>query len=174
MRGRVLVLAAFVAMAAVPAYLAWTTRVLPGPTQAAAGLGGSAQAVSVVTPLAWPGGPLGLATTGTALLWEQRTAGVRGVSLWSYELASGFTSQLLSRSMMGGTAGPPSATGHLVVWSSSAGGQTAPGVQAYDLDSTRRWQVVWAGLHAIAAGDTVIWVDRGKPAATTSSAAATP
>ena len=161
MRLRIVVVAAFAAMVFVPAVFAYTSGVLPGPTQASAG---SAAAPSggahAVATLAWPKDALGLSATGTTVLWVQRDPSAAVAGLWSYDARSGATDRLLGRSGIGRAAGFPSATGDLIVWAARTGrhGDGPPAIQAYDTASQRRWTVARAGRDPIAAGDSVIWV----------------
>ena len=51
-----------------------------------------------VASLAWPKDALGLAATGTTVLWEQRDPSAAVAGLWSYDVRSGATDRLLGRS----------------------------------------------------------------------------
>lgn len=167
MRLRVLVVAAFLAMSAVPVYLAWEAGLVPGPTQAAADSSGTgATAPVAVAPLVWPEAPLGLAGGRHGVYWVQRDRSAAVAGLWYYAVRDGKTRHLLGRASAGRPAGHPSASGKLLVWASRAGvsragGQAAdrPSVQALDVVSGRRWQAAEAGRAPKAAGDVVLWVD---------------
>ena len=160
MRLRVLVVVAFLVMAAVPAYLAFDAGIVPGPTQASADVipGG---AVTRIASLAWPEGPLGLAATDTTVFWEQRDPSAMVAGLWSYDSRTGRTDPVLGRSATGKAAGFPAAAGELVVWAAWAGRRDAgpPRIEAYDTGSTRRWTAAPKGGEPTAAGDSVIWVE---------------
>jgi hypothetical protein len=163
---RLVVVAAFVAMAMVPVYLAYDTGVLPSPTQASADVAPGASA-SRVTSLAWPDGPLGLAATETKVLWEQRDPSAAVPGLWAYDTRTGRTDRVLGRSATGKSAGFPAAAGELVVWAAWPGrrGAGRPQIEAYDTASTRRWTAAEQGIDPRAAGESVIWVepDGGGP-----------
>ena len=89
MRLRLLVVAAFVAMAAVPVWLAWDTGVLPGPSQASAeSTGVLTTSSAAVASLAWPKEPLGLAANDTRIYWEQRDPAPAVAGLWYYDVAA--------------------------------------------------------------------------------------
>ena len=136
MRLRLVVVAAFLAMAVVPAYFAYTTGILPGPTQASAESSMAARsAAHPIGRLAWPGQPLGLTATDTTVLWEQRDPEPR------QSPASGPTTCARSAPAgcsggpaTGKSAGFPSASGDVVAWSAWAGRRVAgpPQIQAYD------------------------------------------
>jgi hypothetical protein len=162
MRLRLLVVAAFLAMAAVPAWLAWNTGVLPGPSQASAeSTGVLTTSSAAVTSLAWPKEPLGLAASDTRIYWEQRDPDSAVAGLWYYDVPAGQVDRLLGRRATGKASGFPAAAGELVVWSAWSGrrGAGTPSVQAYDGLSTRRWQVAAAG-HAPAAADGItVWAE---------------
>jgi hypothetical protein len=161
LRLRLVVVAAFAAMTLVPAVFAYTTGVLPGPTQASAGsAAASAGGSRAVATLAWPKDALGLAATDTTVLWEQRDPSAAVAGLWSYDARSGATEKLLGRSSFGKAAGFPSATNDLIVWAAWTGrrGDGPPAIEAYDSASLRRWTVAETGRDPIAAGDSVIWV----------------
>ena len=160
---RLVVVAAFTAMVLVPGYLAYSTGVLPGPTQASAGSAtDSAGAAYRVTSLVWPEQALGLTATGTAVLWDQRDPSPDVAGLWSYDVRTGHTGQVLGRVRTGKAAGFPSASGEVIAWAAWAGrrGAGLPRIEAYDPDSTRRWTVAQAGHGLATAGDTVLWVER--------------
>jgi hypothetical protein len=163
-RLRVLVVVAFLAMAAVPAWLAWRTGVLPGPSQAAAG-STSPLAVTphVIAAIAWPEDPLGLAASDTRVYWEQRDPDPSVSGLWYYDVTTGQVDRLLSHRAIGNASGFPAAAGDLVVWSASAGkrGAGTPSVEAYDGLTWRRWQVAASGRAPTAADAMVIWVEPG-------------
>jgi hypothetical protein len=161
-RLRVLVVAAFVAMAAVPVWIAWNTGVLPGPSQASAESTGVLMTSSVVvTSLAWPKEPLGLAASDTGIYWEQRDPDPAVAGLWYYDVPAGQVDRLLGRQATGKASGFLAAAGDLVVWTSGADkhGSGTPSVQAYDGLSTRRWQVAAAGHAPTAADGIVIWAE---------------
>ena len=157
---RLVVVAAFVAMAMVPAYLAYDAGVLPSPTQASADVVPGASA-SRVTSLAWPDEPLGLAATDTKVLWEQRDPSATVAGLWAYDTRTGRTDRVLGRSATGKAAGFPAAAGELVVWAAWSGrrGAGPPQIEAYDTASTRRWTAAEQGSVPTAAGESVIWVE---------------
>jgi hypothetical protein len=157
---RVVVVAAFVAMALVPAYLAFDAGLLPGPTQASADVAPGVSA-SLVTSLAWPEEALGVAATGTAVLWEQRDPSATIAGLWSYDVRTGRTDRVLGRSATGKAAGFPAAAGELVVWAAWTGrrGAGPARIEAYDTASTRRWTAAQEGRDPTAAGDSVFWVE---------------
>jgi len=163
-RLRVVVVAAFAAMALVPAVFAYVTGVLPGPAQASAVSGvAPASGAHAVATLAWPKDALGLAATDTAVLWEQRDPSAAVAGLWSYDPRSGTTAQVLGRSNLGRAAGFPSATNDLIVWAAWTGrrGDGTPAIQAYDTAGLRRWTVARTGRAPIAAGDSVVWIAPG-------------
>jgi hypothetical protein len=157
---RVVVVAAFVAMAMVPAYLAFDAGLLPSPTQASADVAPGGL-VSRVTALAWPENALGLAATDTTVLWEQRDPSAAVAGLWSYDVRTGRTDRVLGRSATGKAAGFPAAAGELIVWAAWTGrrGDGPPAVEVYDTASTRRWSAAEAGRDPVAAGKTVFWVE---------------
>ncbi len=161
-RLRVVVVAAFVLMALAPAYIAYDAGILPSPTQAAAGGGDGATSVSLVTELAWPREPLGLAASDAAVFWEQRDRSAAVAGLWSYDVEEGRVERLLNRSLTGRSAGFPAAAGDMVVWASWAGrrGEGLPRIEAYDTATTRRWTAAGSGRQPAAAGRTVVWIDR--------------
>jgi hypothetical protein len=159
------VVAAFFALAAVPAYFAYTTGVLPGPTQAAAKTATAARGVAhPIGRLAWPVEPMGLTATATAVLWEQRDPSPSVAGLWSYDVRTQRTGRVLGRSATGKSAGFPSASGDVIAWSAWAGrrGAGPPQIQAYAADSTRRWTVAQAGSDPTVAGESVLWVEPGE------------
>jgi len=159
-RTRMLVVAAFLVMATVPAWLAWHTGVLPGPTQASAESTGVLTTSSVpVTVIAWPRDPLGLTASDSKVYWEQRSPDPAVAGLWYYDVPTGQVLQLLTRPSLGKSSGFPVAAGDLVVWTSWAGrrGAGTPTVQAYDGLSLRRWRVAAAGDAAAAATEIVVW-----------------
>jgi len=163
-RLRLMVVAAFTAMALVPAVFAYTTGLFPGPTQASAESAvAPVSGVRAVTTLAWPKEALGLNATDTTVLWEQRDPSAAVAGLWTHDARSGATEKLLGRSNLGKAAGFPSATSDLVVWSAWTGrrGDGPPAIQAYDTASLRRWTVAQTGRDPIAAGDSVIWIAPG-------------
>ena len=170
MRSRLLVVVAFLAMAAVPAYLAWTTGFLPGPQQASADSTGPATTSSAaVAPLAWPQEPLGLAAGDTRIYWEQRARSADAAGIWYHDVPSGDTGRLLGRDAAGKSGGFPAAGGHLLAWESWAGrrGDGVAGIQAFNLEIGHRWRLTEAGRAARVVGDAVFWVDpdgagRGK------------
>jgi hypothetical protein len=157
---RVMVVAAFLAMAAVPAYLAYDAGLFPGPTQASADVSSSDAAVRVVS-LAWPDEALGLAATDTRVLWEQRDPSAAVAGLWAHDVRTGRTHRLLGRSATGRAAGFPAAAGELIVWAAwtARRGDGSPRVEAYDTASTRRWTAAAEGSHPVAAGESVLWVE---------------
>jgi hypothetical protein len=162
---RLVVVAAFAAMALVPAVFAYTTGLLPGPAPASAGSAVAPQSgARAVASLVWPKDALGLTATDTAVLWEQRDPSGSVAGLWSYDVSSGATGQLLGRSDIGKAAGFPSATGDLIVWAAWTGrrGDGPPAVNAYDTASLRRWTVARTGRAPVAAGDSVVWVAHGR------------
>ena len=157
---RLVVVAAFVAMAMVPAYLAYDAGVIPSPTQASADVAPGAS-TSRVAALAWPDEPLGLAATHTKVLWEQRDPSAAVAGLWAYDTRTGRTDRVLGRSTTGKAAGFPAAAGELVVWAAWTGrrGAGSPRIEAYDTASTRRWTAAEQGRDPTAAGESVIWVE---------------
>lgn len=162
MRLRLVVVAAFVAMAVVPAFFAYSTGVLPGPAQASAeSSSATTGAAHPVASLPWPKEALGLAATGTAVLWEQRDPSPAVAGLWSYDARTQATERVLGRSATGKAAGFPSASGSLIAWAAWAGrrGDGPPRIQAYDALSTRRWIVARAGRDLVVAGESVIWIE---------------
>jgi hypothetical protein len=161
-RVRLLVVFAFLGMAAVPVLLAWNTGFMPGPQAASAESTGPATTSSTaVTTLAWPAAPLGLAATDGRVVWEQRDRSADVAGLWYYDVVSGQTHRLFGRRTVGKSSGFPAAAGDLVVWSSWAGrrGAGAPAVQAFDAVSSRRWEVAASGRDPSASGDLVLWVE---------------
>jgi hypothetical protein len=157
---RILVVAAFVAMAIVPAYIAYDTGVLAGPSQASADAASGATA-SRVTALSWPADPLGLTATDTQVLWEQRDRSAEVAGLWSYDVRTGRTERVLGRSGTGKSAGHPAAAGDLVAWAAWTGrrGAGPARIEAYDTATTRRWVAAEQGREPTAAGESVIWVE---------------
>ena len=157
---RLVVVASFVAMAMVPAYLAYDAGVLPGPTQASADVAPGASA-SLVASLTWPDEPLGLAATDTKVLWEQRDPSAAVAGLWAYDTRTGRTDRVLGRSATGKAAGFPAAAGELVVWAAWSGrrGAGPPRIEAYDTASTRRWTAAEQGGEPAAAGQSALWVE---------------
>ena len=170
MRSRLLVVVAFLAMAAVPAYLAWSTGLLPGPQQASAESTGPATTSSAaVAPLAWPEEPLGLTAGETRVYWEQRDRSADVAGIWYHDVPSGDTERLLGRDAAGKSGGFPAAGGHLVAWEYWAGkrGDGPAGIQAFNLEIAHRWRLTKAGRAPRVAGDAVFWVEpdgagRGK------------
>lgn len=161
MASRVVAVAAFLAMALVPAYLAYDTGLLPGPAQASADADGGAP-VTRVTSLSWPEQALGLAARGGAVVWERRDPGAAMAGLWSYDARTGRTAKVLGRASTGKTAGRPAAAGDLIVWAAWQGrrGAGRPRIEAYDTATTRRWTVARAGRSPMVTGEKVIWVER--------------
>jgi hypothetical protein len=155
-----MVVAAFLAMAAVPAYLAYDAGLFPGPTQASADVspGGAA---SRVASLAWPDEALGLTATDLRVLWEQRDPSAAVAGLWAHDVRTGRTHRLLGRSATGKAAGFPAAAGELVAWAAWAArrGDGPSRIEAYDTASTRRWTAAAEGSHPAAAGRSVLWVE---------------
>jgi hypothetical protein len=153
-------IAAFLAMALVPAYLAYDTGLLPGPAQASADVGADAPATRV-TSLSWPEQALGLAARGSVVVWEQRDTSPASAGLWSYDARTGRTARMLPRASTGKTAGHPAAARDLVVWAAWQGrrGAGRPRIEAYDVATTRRWTVATAGRSPMVAGESVIWVE---------------
>ena len=162
MRTRLVVVVAFLAAAAVPAFFAYTTGLVPGPTQAAAESSATVRGVArPVRSLAWPREPLGLTATDTAVLWEQRDPSAAVAGLWSYDVRTQRAVRVLGRSATGTAAGFPSASRDLIAWTALAGrrGEGPPQIVAYDAASTRRWTVAEAGSDPTVAGDSVLWVE---------------
>jgi hypothetical protein len=163
-RLRLLVVAAFLGMAAVPVLIAFNSRLVPGPSPAAAtSTSSSTTSSAVVASLAWPGEPLGLAATDTRVLWEQRDRSPEVAGLWYHDVRTGDTRRLLGRGSAGKASGFPAAAGGLVAWSSWAGRRESgpPSIQALDTASSRRWQVAAAGRDPTVTGDVVLWVEPG-------------
>jgi hypothetical protein len=161
-RLRLLVVAAFVAMAVVPVWLAWNTGVLPGPSQASAESTGTLTTSSAaVTPLAWPKEPLSLAASDTRIYWMQRDPDPAVAGMWYYDVPAGQVDRLLGRRAAGKDSGFLTAAGDLVVWTAWAGrrGAGTPTVQAYDGLSARRWQVAAAGHSPAAADGIAVWAE---------------
>jgi hypothetical protein len=157
---RVLVVAAFLAMAAVPAGMAWRTGVLPGPAQAAAeSTGVLTTPSSAVTAIVWPKDPLGLAAGATRVYWEQRSPDRAVSGLWYYDVPAGRVMRLLTRESLGQSSGRPVAAGDIVAWTSWAGrrGAGTPAVQAYDDQCARRWRAAGDGGVPAAADGFVVW-----------------
>lgn len=167
MRLRLVVVAAFLALAAVPAYFAYTTGILPGPAQASAESSTARSVAHAIGRLAWPVEPMGLTATDTTILWEQRDPSPSVAGLWSYDVRTQRTGRVLGRSATGKSAGFPSASGDVVAWSAWAGRREAgePQIQAYDAASTRLWTVAQAGSDPTVAGESVLWVEPGGTAA---------
>lgn len=161
MASRVVVVAAFLAMALVPAYLAYDAGLLPGPAPASADAGGGAT-VTRVTSLSWPDEALGLAARGGGVIWEQRYPSAATAELWSYDARTGLTARVLGREATGKTTGHLAAAGDLVVWAAWQGrrGAGRPRIEAYDTATTRRWTVAEAGRSPMVTGESVIWVER--------------
>jgi hypothetical protein len=161
-RTRLVVVAAFLAAAALPAYFAYVTGLVPGPAQASAESSATVPGVArPVASLAWPREPLGLTASHTAVLWQQRDPSAAVAGLWSHDVRTQRTERLLGRSATGKADGFPSASADLIAWSAWAGrrGEGPPRIEAYDAASTRRWTVASAGRDPSAAGDSVIWVE---------------
>jgi hypothetical protein len=161
-RLRLVVVVAFLAMAVVPAVFAYSTGVLPGPTQASAESPSAVPGVAhPVATLAWPKEPLGLTATGSAVLWEQRDRSEAVAGLWSYNVRTGATDRVLGRTMIGNAAGFPAASGSLIGWATWTGrrGAGAPCIEAYDSIVAHRWIVAPEGRDPTVAGVSVIWVD---------------
>lgn len=162
MRLRLVVVTAFVAMAVVPAYCAYSTGFLPGPTQASAGSSTAITgAAHPVAPLPWPKEALGLAAMDTLVLWEQRDPSPAVAGLWSYDVRTQATERVLGRATIGKAAGFPSASGGLIAWAAWAGrrGDGPPRMEAYDSLSTRRWTVAPEGRDPVVAGESVLWIE---------------
>ncbi len=162
MRTRLVVVVAFLAAVAVPAFFAYTTGIVPGPTQASAESSATVRGVArAVSSLAWPKEPLGLTATDTAVLWAQRDPSAAVAGLWSYDVRTQRAARVLGRSATGMAAGFPSASGDLIAWTAWAGrrGEGPPQIEAYDAASSRRWTVASAGRDPAAAGKSVIWVE---------------
>ena len=148
MRLRLVVVAAFVAMAVVPAFFAYSTGVLPGPTQASAeSSGATTSAAHPVGSLAWPKDALGLTATDTAVLWEQRDPSAAVAGLWSYDVRTQATDRVLGRAATGKSGGFPSASGDVIAWAAWAGrrGAGPPRSRPTTSLSTRRWTVARGG-----------------------------
>jgi hypothetical protein len=161
-RSRLLVVAAFLAMAAVPTYLAWSTGLLPGPQQASAeSTGPSTTSSAAVAPLVWPEEPLGLTAGETRIYWEQRDRSADVAGLWYHDVPSGDTERLLGRHAAGNSGGFPAAGGHLVAWESWAGrrGDGPARIQALNLEIGHLWRLAKAGRAPRVVGDAVFWVD---------------
>jgi hypothetical protein len=161
-RLRLLVVVAFLGMAAAPVLLAFNTGFLPGPSQASAeSTSPSTSSSASVASLAWPEEALGLAAAGTWVVWEQRDRSAAVAGLWYYDVRTGDTRRLLGRRAAGKASGFPAAAGDLLVWSSWAGkrGDGPPSIQALDTASTRRWEVAATGRDPAVAGDLVLWVE---------------
>jgi hypothetical protein len=161
-RLRLLVVVAFLGMAVVPVLIAFNTVFLPGPSQASAeSTGLDITSSAAVTSLVWPEEPLGLAATGTRVLWEQRDRSAELAGLWYYDVRTGETRRLLGRSSTGKASGFPAAAGDLLVWPAWTGkrGEGQPSIEALDTASTRRWQVAATGRDPAAVGDLVLWVE---------------
>ncbi len=144
MRSRLLVVVAFLAMAAVPAYLAWSTGLLPGPQQASAESTSPATTSSAaVASLAWPEEPLGLAAGEARIYWEQRDRSAAVAGLWYHDVPSGDTERLLGRDAAGKSGGFPAAAGHLIAWEYWAGkrGEGPAAIQAFNLEIAHRWRL---------------------------------
>lgn len=160
---RLVVVAVFIAAIAVPAVLAYDTGVLPGPAQASAGSSSVSTTNDThrVAALVWPTDALGLTATDTAVLWEQRDPSAAVAGLWSYDVRTQSTERMLDRSVMGKSAGFPSASGDVITWAAWTGrrGVGTPHIEAYDTTSTRRWTVARAGREPSAAGESVLWVE---------------
>jgi hypothetical protein len=156
------VVTAFVAMAVVPAFFAYSTGVLPGPTQASAESSRAPAGVAhPVASLPWPKEALGLATTGTAVLWEQRNPSPAVAGLWSYDVRTQATERVLGRTATGKAAGFPGASGDLIAWAAWAGrrGDGPPRIEAFDSSTTRRWTVAQTGRDPVVAGESVLWIE---------------
>ena len=156
---RLVVVAAFVAATAVTGLLAYTTGVLPGPTQA--GATKAAGPVFRVTTLAWPRHPLGLTATDRMVLWEQRDPSPAVAGLWACDVRTRQPHRLLGRRATGKASGFPRASGDVIVWAAwtdrrGAGDQS---VEGYDALSTRRWTVAERGRDPAAWGETLVWVE---------------
>ncbi|MGE5228221.1 MAG: hypothetical protein ACM3MJ_00700 [Deltaproteobacteria bacterium] len=153
--------AAFLAMALVPAYLAYDAGLLPGPAQASADAGGGGRVTSV-TSLSWPDQALGLAARGGVVIWEQRDPSAAVAGLWSYDARTSRAAKVLGRASTGKTAGHPAAAGDLIVWAAWPGrrGAGRPRLEAYDTATTRRWTVASAGRSPMVTGESVLWVEQ--------------
>jgi hypothetical protein len=157
---RIVVVAAFVAMAMVPAWLAFDAGLLPSPTSASADAA-PGDTTSRVASLAWPEEGLGLTATDSQVLWEQRDPSAAVAGLWSYDVRSGRTDQVLGRWATGKSAGFPAASGELIVWAAWTvrRGEGPQRIEAYDTESTRRWSAADQGRDPTVAGETVLWVE---------------
>jgi hypothetical protein len=156
------VVVAFVAMTIVPAVFAYRTGVLPGPAQASAGTSGVVTGTAhPIGSLAWPKEALGLATNGTAVLWEQRDPSADVAGLWSYDVNTAATERILGRTATGQAAGFPGASGDVIAWAAWTGrrGAGPARVEAYDTATTRRWTVAPVGRDPAVAGESVLWVE---------------
>jgi hypothetical protein len=159
---RLLVVFAFLGMAAVPIVLAWNSGIVPGPQSASAGsTGASITSSAVATTLVWPADPLGLAALDGKVVWEQRDPSAEVAGLWYYDVASGQKQRLFGRRTLGRSSGFPAAAGDLIVWSSWARrrGDGPAAVQAYNSAATHRWEVGASGRDPSASGDLVLWVE---------------
>ncbi len=162
MAKRFVVVAAFIAAAAVPGFLAYSTGLLPGPTRASADSSAAITGVAhSVRSLAWPEEALGLTATNSAVLWEQRDPSAAVAGLWSFDVRTRRPERVLRRTATGRSAGFPSASGEVIAWAAWAGrrGAGPPQIRAYDTASTRRWTAAPAGRDPLAAGDCVLWVE---------------
>lgn len=164
MRVRLLVVLAFVGMAAVPILLARYAGVgfVPAPQQASAESTQSGTTSSAaVTSLVWPDKPLGLAASDDRIVWEQRDRSEDVAGLWSYDVRSGDKVKLFGRRTTGKSSGFPAAAGDLVVWSAWKGrrGVGPPAIRALDSVSGRRWDVAAKGVDPIASFQSVLWVE---------------
>ena len=163
MRLRLVVVAAFLALAAAPAYFAYTTGVLPGPAQALATRQRPPGASRTPSGAAWPAEPMGLTATGTTVLWEQRDPSASAAGLWSYDVGTQRTMRYprtVGDRQVGRIPQRLRRRDRVAAWAGRRGaGQ--PQIHAYDAASTRRWTVAQAGSDPTVAGESVIWVESG-------------
>jgi hypothetical protein len=160
MRARLLVIAVFVAAAAVPALLAYDTGVLSSPR---ASSGESAAGAEFrATSLDWPRGAEGLAASGDLVVWEQPASGADGDAddLWAYEVTTRLPSRILPAKRVGAGVGAPDLTGSTVTWAARGGGSTSgrPLVRGFDTDTGRLFTATAGGVLARSAGQAVVWV----------------
>jgi hypothetical protein len=161
MRARLLVVAVFVAAAAVPALLAYSTGVISSPS--ASGGESALGREFRVTSLAWPRGAQGLTASSGLVVWEQEAAGGDGGNeLCVYDLQTRQTSRLLAAPRVGAGVGAPDMTGSTVAWAARRGASSSrpPQVRGFDSETGRLFTAAGDGVLARSAGNAVVWAVR--------------
>jgi hypothetical protein len=158
------VIAVFVAAAAVPALLAYSTGVISSPSASGGepGAGTEFRAAS----LGWPRGVEGLAASGDLIVWEQPARGADGDAdgdgddLWAYDRTTRRLSRILPAERVGAGVGAPDMTGSTVAWATRSGSSTTrpPQIRCFDQDTGRLFTAAGAGVLAHSAGGAIAWV----------------